>query len=78
MRDLLLGKKVGVVGWVQGIHNLWPLYSEGVFILLLFTTRACKTENDIWDAFSSSIFKIGILTKKSTSGTKSFLRSLGL
>lgn len=27
MRDLLLGKKIGSVGWVKGIQNLWPLFA---------------------------------------------------
>ena len=46
--------------------------------MLLYTAKKCETESDVWGAFSSSIFKIGILAKKSTSGKKSFLKSLGI
>ena len=36
MRDLLLGKKIGEIGWVKGIQNLWPLFAESLFLLLIF------------------------------------------
>ena len=78
MRSLLLGDRVGEVGWVKGIQNLWPLFSEGTFLLLLFTLNQCESQEDVWDAYSNSIFKIGILAKKSTSGKKAFLKSLGI
>lgn len=32
MRELLIGKTVGKLFWVKGIQNLWPLFTEGVFI----------------------------------------------
>jgi hypothetical protein len=36
MRDLLLGKPVGKVAWVNGLQNIWPLFNEGVFLLIFF------------------------------------------
>lgn len=51
MRDLLLGKRTGIVGWVKGIQNLWPLFNEGNFFLLIFTAEQCFTEENVWKAF---------------------------
>lgn len=76
MRELLLGKRVGKVSWVEGIHNLWPLYTEGAFLLVLFTEKQTTSEEEVWDLLDSCYFKIGILSKKSTSGKKSFLASI--
>lgn len=78
MRDLLLGKKVGSVGWVQGIQNLWPLFGEGMFFLVIYPTSPCLTVEDVWKSFGECPFKIGILVKKSTSGKKAFLKSLNI
>ena len=39
MRDLLLGKRVGEVGWVKGVQNLWPLFAESLFLLLIFSEQ---------------------------------------
>ncbi len=76
MRDLLLGKKVGTVRWAKGLENVMPLFSEGKFFYLIFSEKPLLTEEDLWREFNSSLFKIGIASKKSTSGAKSFLKTL--
>lgn len=78
MRDLLLGKRVGTIGWVKGLQNLWPLFGEGLFFLVIFTNSMCTSVERVWEAFGECPFKIGILVKKSTSGKKAFLKSLNI
>jgi hypothetical protein len=43
MRGLLLGQRLGKVAWVYGIQNLWPLFSEGTFILVIFSNKGMLT-----------------------------------
>lgn len=76
MRDILLGKPQGRVIWVQGLKNLWPLFNEGTFLLVLFDKVLAETEEEVWSQFNSSYFKFGILAKRSTSGKKLFLKSI--
>lgn len=76
MRDLLLGKRVGKISWVYGIQNLWPLFAEGVFILVIFSEENLISEADVWSNLTNCLFKIGMLIKRSTSGKKSFLNSI--
>jgi hypothetical protein len=44
MRDLLLGQPQGKVIWVNGLQNLWPLFNEGNFILVMFKEEWAGTE----------------------------------
>lgn len=76
MRTLLLGTKVGSVGWVHGLENLWPLFNEGSFFLLLFTKNQLENETQVWQSLNNCLFKIGILSKKGVSGKKSFFKSI--
>ena len=76
MRDLLLGKPFGKVIWVNGIKNLWPLFNEGTFLLVLFDLQMAMNQEQVWNQFNSSVFKFGILAKKSTSGKKLFMKSI--
>jgi hypothetical protein len=45
---------------------------------VLVTDRFLATEEQVWDAFLSKniYFKIGVLSKRSTSGAKAFLKSI--
>ena len=76
MRDLLLGNPCGKVCWVNGIMNLWPLFTEGVFIMIFIQDEWAATEEEVWKQFHTCHFKFGILAKKSTSGKKLFLKSI--
>jgi hypothetical protein len=78
MRDLLLGKKVGEVLWVKGIQNIWLLFNEGSFFLFPFAMINSFRDEDVWRSFGESLFKIGVLVKKSTSGKKALLKSLNI
>jgi hypothetical protein len=78
MRELLLGKKLGEIFWVKGIQNIWPLFNEGNFFLFPFTALMCLKDDEVWKAYGESLFKIGILVKKSTSGKKAVARSLNI
>jgi hypothetical protein len=76
MRDLLLGRPRGRVIWVRGLSGLWPLFNEGVFMLVLMQEGCPESEEAVWQQFASCYFKFGILAKRSTSGKKLFLKSI--
>lgn len=76
MRDLLLGRPKGRVLWVNGLLNLWPLFNEGVFLLVLMQEYSPINEEEVWQQFATCHFKLGILAKRSTSGKKLFLKSI--
>lgn len=78
MRELLLGKNIGKIQYVNGIKNLWPLLAEGVFIAVAITNDLAFESDAAWKAFHEAHIKIGILIKKSTSGKKAFFKSIGL
>lgn len=50
MRDILLGKRTknAKVGFVHGIENLWPLFVESSFILIIISPQKLLTEKEIW------------------------------
>ena len=77
MRHLLLGKSLGKIILVKGIHNLWPLITEKEFLVIAVTTPWTSSDT-LWRQFHQAEIKIGILGKKSTSGKKSFFKSVGL
>lgn len=77
MRELLLGKSAGKIMLVQGIQNLWLFVTEKTFLAIAVTTPSTSHEA-LWEQFHTSEIKIGMLGKKSTSGKKSFFKSVGL
>lgn len=77
MRELLLDKNVGKIRLVKGIQHLWPFITEKSFIALA-VTNPCTESSDVWRSFHEADIKIGVLGKKSTSGKKSFFKSVGL
>jgi hypothetical protein len=78
MRSLLLGTTIGKIYWVKGIQHIWPLLLEGIFIAIAVVEQSAYGQEQIWKLFHQTQLKIGILCKKSTSGKKSFFRSIGL
>jgi hypothetical protein len=77
MRELLLGKNIGRLQFTKGIQGLWPLLTEGVFVLISFVRDFVFERESIWEGFHAAEVKIGILVKRSTSGKKMFFRSIG-
>ena len=78
MRELLLGKPYGRVMWVDGLINLWPLFNEGTFVLVLLHPEWAETEEHVWSQFNTCHFRFGILAKRSVSGKKLFLKGINV